>query len=253
MTAVPLPELAAQATFIFRGTVERLNASTMAPVAVSESTAVVNVDEVIQAPAALGDLTGRQVTIQFGESPPTPAGRQAIFFTRPWLYGDSIAVVEVGRRQIGARATKAEITGARQEVADVTERKPDQELQRHIGEADGVVAGRVVNTQPAAGMIPRVSEHDPGWQEAVVAVESVEMGDLPQPTVTVLFASSMDVMWFQAPKLHVGSEGVWVLHRGEAAGVPAAAWACVHPEDELPKEQLGRVRGVIAAIREASG
>jgi hypothetical protein len=102
-------------------------------------------------------------------------------------------------------------------------------------------------------MTPRATEHDPGWQEAVVAIESVELGSFPQPIVSVLFASSMDVMWFQAPKLHVGREGVWLLHRGEAPGLPAAAWACVHPQDEFPKEQLGRVRELIAAIRESSG
>ena len=50
MTALPLQELASQATLIFRGTVERLNATTMSAVPVTENTAVVRVDEVFEAP-----------------------------------------------------------------------------------------------------------------------------------------------------------------------------------------------------------
>jgi hypothetical protein len=248
MTELSLQELASQANLVFRGTVEQLSATTMDAVAVAENIAIVRVDEVLEAPESLASLSGQEITIQFSAPAPTQTPAQMIFFTRPWLYGDSIAVQELGRREISEGQAADSLA---QEITDVTQRKPDQALQDRLNEADAVVAGRVINNRPPSGILQRVTEHDPGLQIAVVAVESVELGDVPQPTVDVLFASSRDVMWFQSPKLIVGREGIWLLHRGEAPGavaVPAAAWSCLDPLDELPKEQMSRVRGAIEQI-----
>jgi hypothetical protein len=240
--------LASQANLVFRGTVEQLSATTMDAVAVAENIAIVRVDEILAAPESLTGLSGQKITIQFSASPPAQTPAQMIFFTRPWLYGDSIAVLELGRREVGEGQAASRIA---QEITDVTERKPDQALQDRLNEADAVVAGRVINNLPSGGISQRVTEHDPGLQIAVVAVESVELGDVPQPTVDVLYASSRDVMWFQSPKLDVGREGIWLLHRGGAPGAvaaPAAAWTCLDPLDELPKEQMSRVRGAVEQI-----
>ena len=248
MTELSLQELATQATLVFRGTVEQLGATTMDAVAVAENIAIVRVDEVLEAPESLASLSGTDITIQFRASPPTQTPVKMIFFTRPWLYGDSIAVLELGRREIGEGPAADSLA---QEITDVTQRKPDQALQDRLNEADAVVAGRVINNRPPSGISQRVTEHDPGLQIAVVAVESVELGDVPQPTVEVLFASSRDVMWFQSPKLDVGREGIWLLHRGGPPGAvaaPTAAWTCLDPLDELPKEQMSRVRGAIEQI-----
>ena len=196
-------------------------------------------------------MTGKEVTIQFSSSPPTQTPLQAIFFTRPWLYGDSIAVLEIGRQDVAEDQAGDEDAGTRQEITEVVDRKPDTALQGRLAEAQAVVTGRVINTRPSHGLGQRVTEHDPGLQVAVVAIESVEMGDLSQPTVDVLFAASNDVMWFRSPKLLVGREGIWLLHRGGlsgAAAVPAAAWTCLDPGDELPKDQIDRVRGNVDAI-----
>jgi hypothetical protein len=249
MTELSLQELAAQASLIFRGTVARLNAATMDAVPVTDSIAIVRVDEVLEAPASLANLSGNEITIQFSASPPEPTPAPMIFFTRPWLYGDSIAVVEIGRREVG-EGEAADRTA--REIVDVTGRRPDQALQDRLNQADAVVAGSVINNRPPSGILQRVTEHDPGLQIAVIAVESVELGELPQPTVDVLYASSRDVMWFQSPKLDVGREGIWLLHRGETRGavaMPAAAWSCLDPLDELPRDQMDRVRGVIQEIR----
>jgi hypothetical protein len=248
MTELSLQELATQAPLVFRGTIEQLGATTMDAVELGENIAIVRVDEVLEAPESLAGLSGQEITIQFSASPPAQTPVQMIFFTRPWLYGDSIAVLELGRREVGEGQAADRIA---QEITDVTERKPDQALQDRLNEADAVVAGRVINNLPPSGILQRVTEHDPGLQIAVVAVESVELGDVPQPTVDVLFASSRDVMWFQSPKLYVGREGIWLLHRGGAAravAASAAAWTCLDPLDELPKEQISRVRVAIEQI-----
>lgn len=251
MTSPPLDDLAADATLVFRGSIERSNATTMPAVPASESTAVVRIDEVIHAPAALGDLTGSEITVQFSATAPTGPSSQTIYFTRPWLYGDSLAVVEVGRR--ATDAGDDDTADPRQEIAELMDRQPDQALQRRLTEVQAVVSGQVVNTQPLPGA-RRVTEHDPGLQVATVAVDSVQMGDPPQPTVDVLFAASNDVLWFESPKLQIGRQGIWLLQRGGApstVAAPATAWTCLDPLDELPRADLDRVRGIVEAIGRA--
>ena len=144
MTELSLQELATQATLVFRGTVEQLGATTMDAVAVAENIAIVRVDEVLEAPESLASLSGTDITIQFSASPPTQTRVKMIFFTRPWLYGDSIAVLELGRREIGEGPAADSLA---QEITDVTQRKPDQALQDRLNEADAVVAGRVINNR----------------------------------------------------------------------------------------------------------
>jgi hypothetical protein len=249
MSAPTVQELATEATLIFRGTVLRPGATTMATVPASDSLAVVRVDEVLESPGSLADLTGAEVTVQFSDASPG-ADSEAIFFTRPWLYGDSVAVIEIGREDVGGRRTEA-AGDVQEQVTEVTRDKPDRALRGRLGGAGAVVAGTVINTRAPVPLTGRVTEHDPGLQVAVIAVESVELGELAGPTVEVAFHSSVDVMYFRSPKLQVGKEGIWLLRRAQATGaadVPAE-WTCFDPEDELPKAQIGRVRGIVEAIR----
>ncbi len=73
--------LTRQATFIFKGTVVKLNATTMSAVRASESTAVVRIDELIDAPGAPSDLPGKEITVQLREPASVRAGQQ-LFFSR---------------------------------------------------------------------------------------------------------------------------------------------------------------------------
>jgi hypothetical protein len=253
--AIPRWEaLARQSRFIFRGTVDKLQAATMSAVPVSESTAVITVDEVIRAPQVLGELTGKQITVQWSEAGALEERGQAVFFTDPWLYGDGVAVREIGRLEVRRRAAEADNVRLRRQITELTGRLPDDELRRHLAEVEAVVVGSVCNNRPLESRrrLP-VTEHDPQWWEAIIAVESVEKGDIPQPTVPVLFAASMDVMWFQAPKLRVGQAGVWLLHRGRAMTVEAKAYAVpvpsayvvLHPLDAHPRDQVERIRATL--------
>jgi hypothetical protein len=250
MATPSIEDLARQAKLIFRGTVGRLNAATMTAVPVTASTAVVTVDEVFQAPAVLGDLTGREITVQLGEARPAQPGDQGVFFANPWLYGEGIAVQEVDRRPVGRDAARVG-----RAVAGVVRELPNEALAVRVAAAEAVVAGTVVDNRPAAvAGSPRVTEHDPQWWEAVVAVESVAKGDVPQPTVAVLFARSEDVMWFQAPKLRVGQAGTWLLHRAEPLTADAVAgFAVVDPLDVQPRAEFERVQGLVQAQAQTQG
>ncbi len=55
--------LVRESKFIFKGTVKRLEATTLASVQPNKETAVVSVDEVLTGPDALRGFTGREITV----------------------------------------------------------------------------------------------------------------------------------------------------------------------------------------------
>jgi hypothetical protein len=259
MAAPPLEDLVRQSRFIFRGTVESLNEATLPAVPVNSYTAIVRVNEVVQAPESLRDLTNQRITVQLQETPPAQVGQQALFFTNPWLYGTEIAVQEVGRQEIEEGASAAARSRVRREVTSMVQSLPDEALKSRLAAAELVIAGRVIDTKPVGtARIRPATEHDPQWWEAVIAVEDVLKGSVPppdgaagqagvaaQPLVRALFANSMDVTWFQAPKLRPGQEGIWLLHREEPLKPAFAAYGVLDPLDAHPKDQLTRLRRLL--------
>jgi len=202
--------LTRQATFIFKGTVVKLNATTMSAVRASESTAVVRIDEVIDAPGAPPDLAGKEITVQLREPGSIRAAQQMFFFTKGWLLGNSMAVIEVGR--LGGSQSAQQISEA---VRATRQKMADEELQGEMVRSEVIVVGRVSSVRPSKA--PHIgSEHDPDWYEAQITVESVVRGNLPARTTMLLFPHSDDVMWKASPKFKEGQQGIWLLHRNQA-------------------------------------
>ena len=98
MPDAPSPdELAAKASFIFRGTVLRVNASTLREVSDTSNTAIVRVDQTVQAPKVLSHYTGQEITVYLPDLAEAKVGDQAVFFTNSWLFGnDGVAVRSLG-------------------------------------------------------------------------------------------------------------------------------------------------------------
>ena len=69
------------------------------------------------------------------------AGAPAIVFATSWLYGESLAVIEV------ANMERADVT--RNEIDAAYGRLADERLMERITLAELVVAGKVVKTEPA--------------------------------------------------------------------------------------------------------
>ncbi|HEX6899366.1 MAG TPA: hypothetical protein VF789_06615 [Thermoanaerobaculia bacterium] len=232
--ADPLRELTKAADLVFRGTVLKPGAANLEIVEPNDKTAVVRVDEILAAAGTLDDFTGREITV-FLRDASAKAGEQGVFFTTVALLGESLGVVEVGRR--GPEVPRSQVAAAREQLR--------AEGVRARMEASGLaVSGRVVSVKAAAkadggGVI---TEHDPQWREAVVEVRTVLRGQLAEKTVSVWFPGSQDVMWAQAPKLEAGREGTWLLHRHEAAG-RGPVWAVLDPQDQLSDEEAGIAGG----------
>jgi hypothetical protein len=232
-----------QSTFIFVGTVTRLKATTVPEVRPSDSTAVVRVDQILEGADAPADLKGQDVTVQLTQPNSVKPGQQATFFTKGWLLGDSLAVIEVGHTErLSAEAFPNQLAASRQRVAD-------DALRSDIASADAIVAGTVVAVRPAN--IRHIgSEHDPDWYEAEITAESVEKGTVPGHTVTVLFPNSEDVIWQSAPKFKQGQQGVWLLHRNQQK-LPGMQerYTTLEPLDFQSRESLERIRSLRKAAR----
>lgn len=213
----------AKPSFVFLGTVVAVGEATLPMVEADDRTAIVRVERVLRAPEQMEHIAGRDITVKLRE--PADVGTTAVFETDGWLYGESLAVIETGRRR---RADAAQALEADPEVAAGRETPAGADraaahrsaIQARAEEASAVVVGRVVGVkqlETAAGAGPggeeRLSEHDPRWAIAEVEVDEPVKGRR-SGTIEVLFASSEDVMWHRAPKLVVGQKAVMLLQKG---------------------------------------
>src|SRR6185503_14912721 len=104
MPATANQELLAQASFIFKATVIKLKAATMASVPVTDGTVIVHVDQVVQAPRLLAGYEGKDITVQLSKGSALKKGDQATFYTNAWLFGDSVAVQSIGHTSVTGSA-----------------------------------------------------------------------------------------------------------------------------------------------------
>src|SRR5690349_6032980 len=91
--------MAEQARFVFSGTVLSVNSSHLPDVVPpSDRSYIVRVDSVLQSPQSLAQAAGQEVTVQFAAPPGLSTGDNAVFFTNPLAYGDTLATQAVGHQ-----------------------------------------------------------------------------------------------------------------------------------------------------------
>jgi hypothetical protein len=252
--------LVKQSDIIFIGTVTQVGAVAAPEVPASDRTVVVHVDQVLEKPAAVALGAGDSVTVQTAQHGSLKPGSQATFYTTGWIFGQGVAVREVGHEPghspVVAADQQEAVTRARLEVNDA-------ELKAHIQKAAMVVAGRVEQVRPAelaaAPGAPggahrtRISEHDAQWQEAIIQVQDGIKGAQAGEQVVVRFPTSLDVAWVGTPRFTVGQEGTFVLHKDSTTGSPNAmlagrsvpAYTALHKVDVLSRQDATRVRALI--------
>lgn len=249
MSVAEVERLTRQSQFVFRGTIEKLEASTFPELHGHEPTAIVKVAEVLHAPSTLDDFTGREVTVLLNEPERVEPGQEAVFFATSWLYGESIAVVDVGR------VSGAGVDTARKAVPEVIRRMDEERLQDRLARASLVIVGKVRETRPHKSEKRQpITEHAPDWWEAFVVPRSVEKGRAAEgQEVPVLFPASTDEMWIDSPKFEAGQSGIWILQRNQKErGWPAmreTGLTALDPLDFQPQSQLERVRELLGRQR----
>jgi len=243
--AASVEESLEHSQFVFKGTVTKVNAATLPQIRPTASTIIVKVDEVVHAPPPiLGDYKGKEVTVQLNRPGAVRTGEQFVFFTTNWMFGSTIALREVDRRQ-----PDADISITRSRVAEAHARLAENRLQNRLSDAELVVSGRVDDVQPAPEHVRRgpLSEHNAHWQQAVIQIESVLKGQINDRRVVILFPSSSDVMWKSAPKFREGEEGIWVLRREKLEAMPPTQdyLTALDPMDFYFRDQLDRIRRLV--------
>jgi len=252
--------LVKQSDIIFIGTVTQVGAVAAPEVTASNRTVVVHVDQVLQKPAAVALCAGDSVTVQTAQPGSLKPGSQATFYTTGWIFGQGVAVREVGH-ELGHSPVVA--ADQQELVARARLDMNDADLKAHMEKAAVVVAGRVEQVRPAefaaapggAGGAhrTRISEHDPQWQEAIIQVQDGIKGAQAGEQVVVRFPTSLDVAWVGTPRFTVGQEGTFVLHKDSTSGSPNAmlagrsvpAYTALHQVDVLSRQDATRVRALI--------
>lgn len=252
-------ELAAQAKFVFQGTVRQVKAATMREVPVTDNTVVVRVDRLIHAPEALTDYAGQEITVRLGAGE-VEQGQTYVFYTNSWIFGDGLAVQSIGHEA----ATAPAVARLSSHPDDPVRSLETHEAHIQATKADLIVTGSVSavrlpaqevaarSTAMASGQTTeRISEHAPLWQEAVIDIDEVVKGSHEEKQVVIRFPTSTDVRWHQTPKFHPGQHGVFLLHKDQhevaapaalAAGVGPGEYTAIHPADVQPLEELQRIR-----------
>jgi hypothetical protein len=237
--------LVQRSTYIFSGTVQKLGAAHMASVPVNDNTAVVKVEHVYTPTDILGDLTNKEVTIQLKEDKTIGPGEQAIFFTNGWIYGDGVALTEVGRLKV------EDPEKFKKEIAELLKQKEDQKLTERLNRASVVVVAKVKGTRvlKVKRRLP-ITEHSPDWWEATMQIISVEKGDVRGQDLVMLFPSSKDEVWIDSPRPQSGQEGVWILQKDQQEKGPLKhrlpGYTALDPLDFQPVDQLEKVRRLLS-------
>lgn len=229
-----------QAPFVLLCSVDRVGASAIPILTPSDSTAIARVERAIRSPDALGDLDGRDVTVEFAET--VHEGERFVLFAEGAMYGETIAVREL--RRMGSDAAT--------DLAMRLNREDDEVRVRHLADrarrAAVVVRGTVRELRAVArgkDWIP-TSEHDPDWWIAVIDVRDVGKGRIgKQGRVQAVFANSRDVQWYDSPKPAPGQHGVFLLHRARRKDTPRGALVLLDPADVQPPEHFEDVRRVV--------
>lgn len=249
-----------QSDIVFVGTVLKLGAASFAGFPASANTMVVRVEAVLEKPAAVVLRAGDSLTVVAKDVSPFRSGIHGTFYTAGWVYGEGIAVREVGHELPTDPADPPDPGQKKEEEMQARKTVSDAALRANIESANMVVVGQVKEVRPAsiptatAGTTAPITEHDPEWKEAIIHVDSIIKGPASTRDIVVHFPGSIDVSWYDAPKLKVGQEATFFLRVDKISGAPTAmlnnkevtAYIALNPGDVLSKEEAQRVRALAA-------
>ncbi len=253
-------DLMRQSSIVFVGTVTGLGASTLADLPPSPRTIVVQVDQVIDKPPVVALVAGNRVSIFVKRPGAIRQGTRAVFYTNGALFGQTLAVEELGHEELTASGGVAMASSEPVGGNPTGEKSATEEAARleAAKAASAVFVGRVKQIQmPTATALitpkPRFTEHDPMWREAVVEVINPVKGVSSGEEKVVRFSASMDVAWYQAPKLQVGQVNTFIIDEDTVSGAPRAllagvdvpAYVAITPQSIAPVEEAERLRALL--------
>lgn len=241
-----IAEFARKAQFVAAGVFGSAGAKTMDLGTDVPNAGVFKVEEILHGPRVLDGFKGKEITVLFNDLRSVRTGESSVLFATSWQYGQSLAVIEVGRVEDRERSAM------RKEIDAAYEGLADERLAQRIALAQLVITGKVKKTRAASEEIRKrmpITEHAPDWWEADIEIASVEKGRHEGDDITIFFPNSVDVAWSQSPKFKPGQEGLWILQRDQKErGWPimrVSGWTALDPLDFHPPSGVPRVRSLI--------
>lgn len=258
-----IKKYAAQSAFIFTGKVIKLKAATMKNIAGSD-TIIMEIINVITAPAMFASVAGQQLTVRFKKLPSLKNGQIITVFSNGWIFGDSIAVDAVGyttETASSARAANTAMAGTgdtASAVQDAVSKSNDAILKERLDSAELGVVGEVTKVEKTKVEPTHISEHNPIWQKATIKVDEVIKGKKSTKQVKVMFPASDDIRWKKTNKYKEGQKGIWMIQNGKkqsSRGISAKAFASIppgnnvlttlHQNDFMPLNELSRIKDLL--------
>ena len=203
-----------EGSFVFKGKVVALHTS-MTDEENIDNCGIVEVVDVLDAPTSLRHFQNQQVTVRFRDMQAITEGEELVLFTEPYWYGESLGVREMGLYAKGG--TLFESSRLRGAIAQEHARVGENELRRVLKASSVVVTGKVVRTSEINLPDQGLTEHDPEWKEAEIAIDEVLKGDVSGKTMKIVFAGGKDIMYYRSPKLGVGDDGIFMIQTADSS------------------------------------
>ncbi|MEL6651445.1 MAG: hypothetical protein AAFQ87_11640 [Bacteroidota bacterium] len=201
-----------QSNLVVMATVKQVGKAHFDGVPPSERNVVVVIEAVLKSSGNLPLAKGQELTVLLRDQSSAKEGDQAIFYTLGWIIGKGIAVQEIGREPI--KDPQGELGAIQKRMGAYEQAANRRELRAHIQQSDLVAMARVVQIEERSSPKEvKLSEHNPGWTEAIVKVEEGLKGTKAAASVVVRFPASMDVHFYGVPQLEKGQEAVLLLER----------------------------------------
>jgi hypothetical protein len=220
--------LAERSAIVVRGKVLKVNASDEPMVAPSPSTAVISVIQMYSGNEIAGDLHGRTATVILSRPGTVQIGAELLFFGNPRFMGRSVTIADEGEmpeKQVGPALLSTLEQGS--------QARKDAPIRDRIATATLVFRGTVESVNP-------LNPQEKAAEE------------------------SIDIMWFNSPKLKVGQDAVFLAHTPSKQDVRLAqdrfvaklqekqtVYFVAEPSDVLPPSDEEHLRALSATVKEA--
>jgi len=232
-----------EAGFVFRGRVLERHTRQAPPVPRDAGEVVAaHIEEVVRSTDALRGLAGHSAFILSRNDTALRRSHPLFFFTDILSVGHDLLL-----RDIAAVEATPETSGQLAEAIRVEHERP---LRERVAAAELIVVGEVVESRVFERPFPPPSEHYADWGLARVAISAALKGSKRRGNIDVLFADSVDHVWFRSPKLHRGVRGILLLSRAEKGEhlpreLPQGCYQALDPLDLQPVERRAEIERLI--------
>lgn len=200
---------------------------------------------------------GQKVFVTLKAGAPLAKDSKAIFFAKDVDFETLVHVYELGHQVISTNDLMLEV----QENAS---RQAQASLISKVNSSDATFLGEVTEVHPAKpgspseGLAsvpsdnrpPRITEHDPDWQDATVRV--IDRIKADRDTYVVRFPNSPDRLWRQYPKFFKTQKATFILKRkhtstGALMALPTGEPVYAAPEngDVLDASQVEHLKRLL--------